>query len=152
MPLDDLDENEGDDDESFLPRSAPQKKTRKKKIKTETGVIEKEESAEEENENENEDNDDNVFIDNLPKDENSIRVLLKEVNRHIRELEKQFFEEEDSEADEELKHDLEREGITPEEHNQQLDKLKEKSHIQHFWSIPISENVIGLDFDKLAEA
>jgi hypothetical protein len=46
---------------------------------------------------------DNVFIDNLPKDEQSIRVLLKEVNRHIRELEKQFFEEEDSEAENEIK-------------------------------------------------
>lgn len=40
-----------------------------------------------------------MFIDNLPKDEQSIRVMLKEVNRHIRDLEKKFFEEEDSEAE-----------------------------------------------------
>ena len=29
-----------------------------------------------------------MFIDNLPKDENSIRVLLKEVNKHMKEFEK----------------------------------------------------------------
>jgi uncharacterized membrane protein len=70
-----------------------------------------------------------VFIDNLPKDENQIRVLLKEVNRHIRMLEQQFFEEEDSEADEVLKQTLERGDISIEDHNKQLDTLKEKSHI-----------------------
>lgn len=78
-----MEDNEADEDD-FLPnRQSPQKKTRKKKeVKTEA-EDDKEESAEEEAED-----DDNVFIDNLPKDENSIRVLLKEVNRHIRELEK----------------------------------------------------------------
>lgn len=96
--------------------------------------------------------DDNVFIDNLPKDENSIRILLKDVNKHIRELEKKFFEEEDSQGEEELKLNFEREGITAVEHNLRLEKLKEKSHIQQFWSIPISDNVTSIDFDKLAES
>lgn len=47
--------------------------------------------------------DDTVFIDNLPKDEHSLKQMIKEVNYHIRDLEKQFFEEEDSEAEEELR-------------------------------------------------
>ena len=28
--------------------------------------------------------------------------------------------------------------------------LKEKSYIQQFWSLPLSENVTGIEFDKLA--
>lgn len=32
--------------------------------------------------------DDTVFIDNLPKDEQSLRAMIKEVNQHIRLLEK----------------------------------------------------------------
>lgn len=53
--------------------------------------------------------DENVFIDNLPKDEQSIKILLKEVNRHIRELERKFFEEEDSDTE----RDLQRHMHTP---------------------------------------
>ena len=56
--------------------------------------------------------DDTVFIDNLPKDEQSLRLMIKEVNFHIRDLEKAFFEEEDSEAEQELKRNL-----TAAEHN-----------------------------------
>ena len=48
--------------------------------------------------------DDTVFIDNLPKDETSLRNMIKEVNFHIRDLERQFFLEEDSEDELELKH------------------------------------------------
>ena len=47
--------------------------------------------------------DETVFIDNLPNDEFEIRRMLKEVKKHIKQLEKQFFEEEDSEKEEELK-------------------------------------------------
>jgi hypothetical protein len=47
--------------------------------------------------------DDTVFIDNLPKDESSLRQMIKDVNYHIRDLEKQFFEEEDSDVEAELK-------------------------------------------------
>lgn len=32
--------------------------------------------------------DDTVFIDNLPKDESSLRLMIKDVNYHIRELER----------------------------------------------------------------
>jgi hypothetical protein len=44
--------------------------------------------------------DETVFIDNLPKEETAIRVMLKDVNKNIRILEKNFFEEEDSEEEE----------------------------------------------------
>jgi len=47
--------------------------------------------------------DDTVFIDNLPKDEASLRCMIKDVNYHIRELERQFFEEEDSDEERDLK-------------------------------------------------
>lgn len=47
--------------------------------------------------------DDTVFIDNLPKDEASLRYMIKEVNYHVRDLERQFFIEEDSEVEEDLK-------------------------------------------------
>lgn len=50
-----------------------------------------------------EEEEETVYIDNLPNEENEIKRLLKEVSKHIKKLEKQFFEEEDSEREEELK-------------------------------------------------
>lgn len=55
--------------------------------------------------------------------------MIKEVNQHIRLLEKQFFIEEDSEEELELKQNLNKANISAQEHNQQLEILKEKSHI-----------------------
>jgi hypothetical protein len=49
------------------------------------------------------DKSENVFIDNLPKDKKSIIQMLKEINKHIRDLEKKFFEEEDSEEIDKLR-------------------------------------------------
>lgn len=43
-----------------------------------------------------------MFIDNLPKVATDIVKLMKEVNRHVRDLEEQFFYEEDSDAEERL--------------------------------------------------
>jgi len=59
-----------------------------------------------------------VFIDNLPKDEFNIRKMIKEVNYCIRDLEKQFFEEEDSEAELELKMNTKKGILTAKEHNE----------------------------------
>ena len=73
--------------------------------------------------------DDTVFIDNLPKDEASLRLMIKDVNYHIRELERQFFEEEDSEEENELKTNLTKNKISESEYNKKLEALKEKSHI-----------------------
>ena len=78
--------------------------------------------------------------------------MIKEVNYCIRDLEKQFFEEEDSEAELELKMNTKKGILTAKEHNEQLDKLKAKSHIQQFWTIPMSENVTQMEFQKLAAA
>jgi hypothetical protein len=44
-------------------------------------------------------------------------------------LEKKFFEEEDSEAEEQLKLNLQNAEVSAEEHNKRLEQLKEKSHI-----------------------
>ena len=51
-----------------------------------------------------EDEDQNtIFIDNLPSDEFDIRKQLVEVDKQIKMLEYLFFEEEDSEREENLK-------------------------------------------------
>jgi len=94
--------------------------------------------------------DDTVFIDNLPKEENQIRVMLKEVNRHIRDLERKFFEEEDSEQDELQRQELMDEAVSIPEHNRRLEELKQRSHITQFFSIPLSDNVKSFDFERLA--
>ena len=93
------------------------------------------------------------MIDNLPKDEQSIYILLKEVNKHIRDLERKFFEEEDSDKERDLQSHLHTpSAIKPEfESNPKMkEMLKEKSYIQQFWSLPLSENITGIEFDKLA--
>ena len=46
-----------------------------------------------------------VFIDNLPNDEIAIKAMLVQVAKHIAQLEKRFFEEENSDVDEEDKND-----------------------------------------------
>jgi hypothetical protein len=50
--------------------------------------------------------DDTVFIDNLPKEIEPLKQMIEDVNYHIRDLERQFFEEEDSEVEMELKQNL----------------------------------------------
>ena len=64
--------------------------------------------------------DDTVFIDNLPKDEASLRTMIKDVNYHIRELERQFFEEEDSEEEEDLKQNVTKSNISEAAYNKKL--------------------------------
>ena len=69
-----------------------------------------------------------VFIDNLPKDSVSLRNMIKRVNVNIRELEQQFFEEEDSDVENDLKDGSEETSI--ERHNHRLDQFKDRSYIQ----------------------
>lgn len=73
--------------------------------------------------------DDTVFIDNLPKDEHGLHTMIKQVNFNIRELERQFFEEEDSDVENELKDGLTKEDVSIEKHNKRLDLFREKSYI-----------------------
>jgi hypothetical protein len=69
--------------------------------------------------------DETVFIDNLPNDEFEIRRMLKEVKKHIKALEKQFFEEEDSEKEDELK-----QISNVAKHEEALAAFKEHSHLK----------------------
>lgn len=100
------------------------KQNRKKAAVDRTGETNVEELEEQEDEA-----DDTVFIDNLPKDEASIRQMIEDVDFHVRNLEKAFFEEEDSEAEDDLRENHKR-NISDAKHNRQLEKLLEKSHIQ----------------------
>jgi hypothetical protein len=49
-----------------------------------------------------------------------------------------------------LKQNLIKGNISEAEHNLKLQSLKEKSHIQQFWTIPMSENVTALGYEHLA--
>lgn len=73
--------------------------------------------------------------------------MLKEVRKHIKTLEKQFFEEEDSEKEDELK-----QISNVAQHEEALAAFREHSHLKQFWCIPLSVNVTTFDFEKLAEA
>jgi len=88
--------------------------------------------------------DETVFIDNLPKEETAIRVMLKDVNKNIRILERNFFEEEDSEEEERFMNKLKDLTLTKEEHNRNLETMTKKSHLTQFFSIPLSMNVMDL--------
>ena len=88
-----------------------------------------------------------VFIDNLPNDEYEIRAMLKEVKKHIKLLEKQFFEEEDSEKEEDLKQIS---NIT--KHEEALAAFKQHANLKQFWCIPLSVNVTSFNFSLLAES
>jgi len=80
-------------------------------------ALDKADDIELEDMNPNGEADDTVFIDNLPKDADSLRHMIKEVNKHIRDLERQFFEEEDSEIENDLKNNLKREDASVKEYN-----------------------------------
>lgn len=88
-----------------------------------------------------------MFIDNLPNDEFEIRRMLKEVKKHIKLLEKMFFEEEDSEKEDELK-----QISNVAKHEEALAAFKEHAHLKQFWCIPLSVNVTSFDFDLLGKS
>jgi len=92
----------------------------KKGATNKRSALDKTDDMELENLNPNNEADDTVFIDNLPKDADSLRSMIKEVNKHIRDLERQFFEEEDSEIENDLKNNLKKEDASVKEYNQQL--------------------------------
>ena len=72
--------------------------------------------------------------------------MLKEVKKHIKLLERQFFEEEDSEKEEELK-----QISNVSKHDEALQAFKECSHLKQFWCIPMSVNVKDFDFAALGK-
>ncbi len=73
--------------------------------------------------------------------------MLKEVKRHIKILEKQFFEEEDSEREDELK-----QISNIAKHEKALAAFKEHAHLKQFWCVPLSVNVTSFDFDLLGQS
>jgi hypothetical protein len=85
-----IDEQFSDSDQLF---KKPQRKDEAKSKKKTT----RDKAAEADVGNEEEET---VFIDNLPNTETEIRAMLKDVKKHIKFLEKAFFEEEDSEKEE----------------------------------------------------
>jgi hypothetical protein len=69
-----------------------------------------------------------------------------EAKRLIKELEVQFFYEEDSDREENLK------SITNVgKHEEALHEFKEMSSVKNFWCIPISVDIRTLNFVKIAE-
>lgn len=89
--------------------------------------------------------------------------MLREVRKHIIDLEKQFFEEEASEEELEETKDSANQPVTPnplqqsrDNSNSQDQNCQELTHAkvqtQQHWCIPISVNVVGYDFDKLVSA
>ena len=78
--------------------------SRKKKSKESSkGFSRKHRTEIEDAQLENDEQEETVFIDNLPNDEMNIKLMLNQVKRHIATLEQQFFDEENSDPEEEDK-------------------------------------------------
>lgn len=96
---------------------------------------------------------DTVFVDNLPKDEKGLVTLIKEVNGYIRDLERQFFIEEDSEEEEVLKkHSAQSKSSQGGKYDEQLSQFKKKQYIQQFWGIPMSDDVKSIKWDLMSKS
>lgn len=70
--------------------------------------------------------------------------MLGDVRRCIKKLEKQFFEEEDSDQERDLM-----DAQTDEQRDAKLLALQQQSHIKQFWCVPLSDDVLALDVDKM---
>lgn len=110
----------------------------------------------------------------MPKVAPDIVKLMKEVMRHIRELEEQFFYEEDSDAEERLygapkppegadeDSDDKKEAVDPKEftlpaeaHDKRLAQIRDRSNLQQFWCIPLNHQIGLKSYDflmKLSQA
>ena len=83
-----------------------------------------------------------IFIDNLPNDEFGMRKMIEEAKRLVVELERRFFEEEDSDREERLK------TITNvAKHEEELQQFRQICNVKNFWCIPISIDIRNLDWD-----
>ena len=94
VPMDDLEaEHISDEEDSNKKKNDKESKGWTRKHRTEISEANLEGDEEEAT----------VFIDNLPNDEINIKAMIRQVKYHVKELEKQFFEEEDSDNEEEEK-------------------------------------------------
>ena len=82
------------------------------------------------------------MLDNLPSTEEEIRRMLIEVRKEMQKLELQFFEEEESDPEDATEEDIAARKLQ----NEQLSYMKE------FHCIPVSEDVLKLDFAEIREA
>lgn len=80
-----------------------------------------------------------VFIDNLPNKTEEILKMLKECKKCIKELETQFFEENDS-------------GLEEENEMQCQAKAEKGQGLKQYWCIPLSVDVREFKWDKLVAA
>lgn len=127
---------------------SPVLKKRAKKLthKLDTAEKKSRKIKREEDDQQDFDNEQHVYIDNLPNHEHEIQSMLRQVKKHIKALEKQFFEEEDSEKEEELK-----QISNTKSHDEALAAFRETSHMKQFWCIPLSVNVTEFEFRRLAD-
>lgn len=93
-----------------------------------------------------EDDEDTIFIDNLPNEEFEIKDMLKEVDRLVRKFELKFFEEEDSDVEDELKRIT---NVTL--HSRALEAFKDSCNLKHFWCMPLSSDIRNFNFQKLID-
>ena len=97
-PMDDLEPEHISDEEE----EARKKKSGKESTK---GWTRRHRTDIEDAQLEGDEQEETVFIDNLPNDEIAIKAMLVQVAKHIAQLEKRFFEEENSDVEEEDKND-----------------------------------------------
>ncbi len=87
-----------------------------------------------------------IFIDNLPSDEFGMRKMIAEAKRLVRDLEIRFFEEEDSDREEQLK-----QITNVAKHEEALQAFREFSNVKNFWCVPLSVDVRTFNFELLAK-
>lgn len=80
-----------------------------------------------------------VFIDNLPNEKEGILAMLKDCRKHIKELEEQFFRENDSDQEE-----IDELAMTA--------KVEKGTGIKQYWCIPLSVNVLDFSFKSLIKS
>ena len=96
---------------------------------------------------------DTIYIDNLPNDPQEVKSMLREVRKHIIDLERQFFGEE---AQENLFYQANLQSALQMTNAPELkeDEVSTghvlKPHQYH--CVPISVNVVGFDYAKLVAA
>ena len=97
-PMDDLEpEHISDDEEESRKKKSGKESTKGWTRRHKTDVDDAQLEGDEQEET--------VFIDNLPNDEISIKAMLGQVAKHIAQLERRFFEEENSDVEEEEKNE-----------------------------------------------
>ena len=87
-----------------------------------------------------------MFIDNLPSDEFSIRKMIVEAKKLILEYEIRFFEEEDSDKEEQLKS-----STSVKHHEKALQTFRSATSLKQYWCIPLSVDVRTFNFTKLIQ-